>query len=164
MPWARMLADLIVVFHASYVSFVVLGLVAILVGAALHWRWVRNFWFRIAHLAAIGVVVLESLAGIPCPLTVWESQLRRRRADRLHRRLHRPLGPSVDLLSGRALGFHDVVRAVRSGRSGSLHPGAAALVESRWPRQAHGVGTASIRRNKYLYVSCFGDNLLQQWD
>ncbi len=77
MPWARMLADLIVVFHASYVSFVVLGLLAILVGAVLRWRWVRNFWFRIAHLAAIGVVVLESLAGIPCPLTVWESQLRR---------------------------------------------------------------------------------------
>jgi len=77
MPWARMLADLIVVFHASYVSFVVLGLVAILLGAVLHWRWVRNFWFRIAHLTAIGVVVIESLAGIPCPLTVWESQLRR---------------------------------------------------------------------------------------
>jgi len=77
MLWARMLADLIVVFHASYVSFVVLGLLAILVGAVLRWRWVRNFWFRIAHLAAIGVVVLESLAGIPCPLTVWESQLRR---------------------------------------------------------------------------------------
>jgi Protein of Unknown function (DUF2784) len=77
MPWARMLADLIVVFHASYVSFVVLGLLVILIGAALHWQWVRNFWFRIAHLAAIGVVVTESVAGIPCPLTVWESQLRR---------------------------------------------------------------------------------------
>jgi Protein of Unknown function (DUF2784) len=77
MLWARMLADFIVVFHASYVSFVVFGLLVILIGAALHWQWVRNFWFRIAHLAAIGVVVLESLAGIPCPLTVWEGQLRR---------------------------------------------------------------------------------------
>lgn len=77
MPWARILADAIVVFHASYVSFVVFGLAAILIGALFRWRWVRNFWFRIAHLAAIGVVVFESLAGIPCPLTVWESQLRR---------------------------------------------------------------------------------------
>jgi hypothetical protein len=77
MPWARILADFIVVFHASYVGFVVFGLAAILVGAALGWRWVRNFWFRVAHLVAIGVVVLESLGGIPCPLTVWESQLRR---------------------------------------------------------------------------------------
>jgi hypothetical protein len=72
-----MLADFIVVFHASYVSFVVLGLLAILVGAAMRWRWVRNFWFRVAHLVAIGVVVIESVLGIPCPLTVWESQLRR---------------------------------------------------------------------------------------
>ena len=34
MLWARMLADLIVVFHATYVSFVVFGLVAILLGIA----------------------------------------------------------------------------------------------------------------------------------
>jgi Protein of Unknown function (DUF2784) len=77
MFWARILADLIVVFHASYVSFVVLGLVVILIGAIMRWGWVRNFWFRVAHLTAIGIVVVESLFGIPCPLTVWESQLRR---------------------------------------------------------------------------------------
>ena len=32
MLWSRVLADLIVVFHAGYVAFVVLGLAAILVG------------------------------------------------------------------------------------------------------------------------------------
>jgi hypothetical protein len=71
-----MLADLIVVIHAAYVSFVVFGLLAILVGALLGWSWVRNFWFRVIHLTAIGIVVAETLAGIPCPLTVWEQQLR----------------------------------------------------------------------------------------
>jgi hypothetical protein len=76
MPWAKMLADLIVVFHAAYVSFVVLGLVAILIGAVLRWKWVRNFWFRATHLTAIGVVVLEALFGITCPLTEWEQRLR----------------------------------------------------------------------------------------
>jgi uncharacterized protein DUF2784 len=76
MPWAKMLADLIVVFHAAYVSFVVLGLVAILIGAVLRWKWVRNFWFRATHLTAIGVVVLEALFGITCPLTDWEQRLR----------------------------------------------------------------------------------------
>jgi hypothetical protein len=76
MLWARILADLIVVFHASYVSFVVFGLLVILIGAALGWRWVRNFWFRVAHLTAIGIVVVEALFKIRCPLTVWESQLR----------------------------------------------------------------------------------------
>ena len=76
MPWAKMLADLIVVFHAAYVSFVVFGLVAILIGAVLRWRWVRNFWFRAIHLTAIGIVVLEALFGITCPLTDWEKRLR----------------------------------------------------------------------------------------
>ena len=65
MLWAEMLADLIVVFHAAYVSFVVFGLVAILIGAVLRWRWVRNFWFRVIHLTAIGIVVAEALFGIP---------------------------------------------------------------------------------------------------
>jgi hypothetical protein len=76
MPWARILADLIVVFHATYVSFVVFGLAAILIGAAFHWSWVRNFWFRAVHLTAIGIVVFEALIGMTCPLTDWENQLR----------------------------------------------------------------------------------------
>ncbi len=76
MLWARMLADLMVVIHASYVSFVVFGLMAILIGIVLRWNWIRNVWFRVIHLIAIGIVVAESLAGIPCPLTVWEQQLR----------------------------------------------------------------------------------------
>jgi hypothetical protein len=76
MPWAKLLADVIVVLHAAYYSFVVFGLVVILIGAALRWGWVRNFWFRTIHLAMIGIVVLEALIGITCPLTDWEKQLR----------------------------------------------------------------------------------------
>ena len=76
MPWAKLLADSIVVFHAAYVSFVVFGLVLILLGIALRWGWVRNFWFRALHLAAIGIVVLEALIGMTCPLTDWEKRLR----------------------------------------------------------------------------------------
>jgi hypothetical protein len=76
MLWPRILADLIVVVHVCYVSFVVFGLVAILLGTALRWSWVRNFYFRLIHLAMIAIVVGEALAGIPCPLTVWEKQLR----------------------------------------------------------------------------------------
>jgi multisubunit Na+/H+ antiporter MnhB subunit len=77
MPWAKLLADLIVVLHATYFSFVVFGLVLILLGVAFRWRWVRNFWFRTLHLAAIGIVVLEALIGMTCPLTHWEKQLRK---------------------------------------------------------------------------------------
>jgi Protein of Unknown function (DUF2784) len=76
MIWARILADLIVVLHACYFSFVVLGLVATLIGIAFRWGWVRNFWFRAIHLTTIGIVVAEGLVGMTCPLTDWEKQLR----------------------------------------------------------------------------------------
>ena len=76
MVWPGVLADLMVVLHAAYASFIVLGLVAILVGIAFRWRWVRNPWFRSIHIAMIGIVVGETVAGIKCPLTVWERQLR----------------------------------------------------------------------------------------
>jgi hypothetical protein len=74
---ARLLADLIVAAHASYVAFVVFGLVAILAGVALGWGWVRNFWFRALHVTAIGVVAAQALAGVICPLTHLENYLRR---------------------------------------------------------------------------------------
>lgn len=76
MPWAKLLADLIVVAHASYVSFILFGLVLVLLGIVFRWRWVRNIWFRTLHLAAIGVVVLEAAIGMTCPLTEWEQRLR----------------------------------------------------------------------------------------
>ncbi len=72
------LADLILVVHFSFVLFVVCGLILIWLGAARGWRWVRNFWFRITHLAAMLFVAGESIAGMVCPLTVWEDTLRGR--------------------------------------------------------------------------------------
>jgi len=73
-----LLADLLLLFHFAYVLFVVLGLAVIWMGFFLGWAFVRNFWFRLAHLLAMGIVVAESLAGVDCPLTLWENQLRLR--------------------------------------------------------------------------------------
>lgn len=70
------IADLIVVIHLIYVTIVVGGLFVILIGGALKWRFVRNFWFRVIHLAMILIVVFEALFGIVCPLTDWEYDLR----------------------------------------------------------------------------------------
>jgi hypothetical protein len=70
------LADVVLLVHAAFVAFVVVGLVLIWVGRFRSWTFVRNFWFRVAHLAAIGVVAAESLSGFVCPLTTWEDQLR----------------------------------------------------------------------------------------
>jgi hypothetical protein len=71
-----MLADGVLVLHAAFVAFVLVGLVLIWIGGWRRWAWVRNLWFRLAHLAAIGVVAAESLAGFVCPLTTWEDRLR----------------------------------------------------------------------------------------
>lgn len=71
-----LLADGILLLHVAFVAFVVLGLVAIYVGRALQWRWVRHFYFRVAHLAAISIVVVQAWLGIVCPLTHWEMALR----------------------------------------------------------------------------------------
>ena len=70
-------ADLLLIVHVLFVAFVVFGLVVIYIGAWLSWPWVRNFWFRILHLMGIGVVVLQSWAGVICPLTIWEMELRK---------------------------------------------------------------------------------------
>jgi polyferredoxin len=71
-----LLADIVLIAHFLFVAFVVGGLVLIWAGATLGWAWVRNFRFRVAHLAAIAFVAGEAIAGIWCPLTVWEDALR----------------------------------------------------------------------------------------
>ncbi len=71
-----LLADFIVVLHFVYMSFIVGGQVLILLGWPLRWAWIRNMWFRGVHLASIVVVAAEAVAGIVCPLTDWEYQLR----------------------------------------------------------------------------------------
>jgi len=72
-----LLADIILVLHALVVVFNVGGLAAIWIGAALKWRWIRNFWFRTIHLGLIGCIAAGSLLGLVCPLTVLEDALRR---------------------------------------------------------------------------------------
>lgn len=70
------LADAVLLIHFAYVAFVVLGLVYVWVGYFAGWRAVRSFAFRLGHLIAMAVVVLESLLGWTCPLTTWEHELR----------------------------------------------------------------------------------------
>ena len=78
---SQIAADVILLVHFIFVFFVVGGLAAIWLGAALSWRWVRGMRFRVAHLAAICCVAAEALFGVMCPLTVWEDELRGRTSD-----------------------------------------------------------------------------------
>lgn len=74
-------ADAVLLLHFLFVIYVVLGLILIVAGGLLRWSWVRNWWFRISHLAAIGVVVMQSWLGMICPLTTLEMSLRREAGD-----------------------------------------------------------------------------------
>ena len=74
-------ADGILLVHVLFVLFVLVGLVLIVVGYFRDWSWVRNPRFRVAHLAAIGFVVLQAWLGRICPLTIWEMTFRERAGD-----------------------------------------------------------------------------------
>jgi len=82
----QVLADAVLLLHFAVVVFVVGGLLATVVVNLHGGAWVRSgvgSWvnrpgFRWAHLAAIGVVVLQSWLGATCPLTTLENALRRR--------------------------------------------------------------------------------------
>lgn len=81
---ALLAADALLIVHLMFVAFVVGGLALILLGGLFRWAWVRNPWFRIAHLVAIGIVVVQSWLGMICPLTTWEMSLREHAGDRVY--------------------------------------------------------------------------------
>jgi hypothetical protein len=66
MPY-RLLADLVLILHAAFVAFVVLG-------ALLALRWPHAAWFHVP--AALWGAGIELLGGI-CPLTPLENHWRR---------------------------------------------------------------------------------------
>lgn len=71
-----LLADAVLIIHAVFVAFVVIGLLLIVIGNHLGWGFVNRYGFRALHLTAIGVVVVESWFGVECPLTTLENWLR----------------------------------------------------------------------------------------
>jgi hypothetical protein len=77
-------ADSVAAVHAAYIAFVVFGFIAIIVGVAMDWQWVRNVHFRAAHLVAIVLACVEALIGASCPLTILEDRLRVLGADTPH--------------------------------------------------------------------------------
>ena len=70
------LSDLVLAIHFCFVAFIILGFVVIWVGSACRWSFVRSPAFRAAHLLAMGIVMVETCAGLTCPLTAWEDRLR----------------------------------------------------------------------------------------
>ena len=74
-------ADALLLLHVFIVLFIVLGLMLVFIGKTLDWNWVRNPWFRLIHVLAIGMVVVQSWIGEICPLTTWEMMFRTKAGD-----------------------------------------------------------------------------------
>jgi Protein of Unknown function (DUF2784) len=142
------LADLVVTIHAAYVGFVVFGFTAIVLGSAMGWRWVRNLYFRVAHLAAILLVCLEALIGVSCPLTTLENRLRVLGRGRPYAGTF--VGHLLERLvfySFPAVAFHDGLSVVRCGGAVDVHTSATAAwwldeVASKMARAA--IGSAAM--------------------
>ena len=74
----QLLADLVLSLHFAIVLFVVGGLLVIVAGSLRGWRIAGALWFRLAHLAAIAIVIAQAWLGVVCPLTTLEMWLRER--------------------------------------------------------------------------------------
>jgi Protein of Unknown function (DUF2784) len=69
--WYRAGADLVVVVHLMFIGFIVGGVF-------LTWRWPLIIW---AHIPAVIYGALVEFAGISCPLTMLENDLRQRAGE-----------------------------------------------------------------------------------
>jgi hypothetical protein len=63
------------IIHLIYALTIVIGFILIWMGYFAGWNWVKNFTFRTIHLAMIGIVVIETIFNIECPLTWLQGKL-----------------------------------------------------------------------------------------
>lgn len=69
------LAQAILAVHLVVIAFNLAGLIAIPLGAARGWGWVRIRWWRLLHVASWVVVAAQAALGRACFLTVWQDDL-----------------------------------------------------------------------------------------
>ena len=67
-----MAVTFVLALHLAIIAFNVAGCVLIPIGAWRRWRWVREFWWRLAHVLSLAVVALQALMGRACFLTIWQ--------------------------------------------------------------------------------------------
>lgn len=70
-----LLAEAVLAAHLAIILFNLFGLIAVPLGAARGWRFVRVAWWRVLHVVLLAAVAAQALAGRACLLTVWESVL-----------------------------------------------------------------------------------------
>jgi hypothetical protein len=68
-------ANAVLAVHLVVINFNLFGLFAIPLGGWLGWRFVRVAWWRWLHLASMGVVAVQAVAGRACFLTILQDNL-----------------------------------------------------------------------------------------
>ena len=71
-----MIADALLIVHFSLAAFISLGIFIIPIGYMLGWNWLKNRNLRFLHLSLVGVITVETIVGLTCPLTVLENMFR----------------------------------------------------------------------------------------
>ncbi len=71
-----MIADALLLLHFSLAAFITLGFFIIPIGYKLGWNWIKNRNLRLLHLSLMGVITVETIVGLTCPLTVLENMFR----------------------------------------------------------------------------------------
>jgi hypothetical protein len=77
-------ADLVLLLHALFVAYLVLGLVLIVLGHFRGWTWIHSPWIRWTHLLGIVIVALQSWLSLVCPLTSLEMALRSKAGEAVY--------------------------------------------------------------------------------
>ncbi|MGN6788255.1 MAG: DUF2784 family protein [Rhodanobacteraceae bacterium] len=70
-----MAATFVLALHLAVIVFNVAGCLLIPVGAWRGGQWVREFWWRLAHLLSLAVVAAQALSGRACFLTIWQGDI-----------------------------------------------------------------------------------------
>lgn len=75
-------AETLLAAHVAIILFNIFGLVAVPLGAAFGWRFVRVPCWRLLHLVLMFAVALQAVFGRACILTLWQRALTGAVADR----------------------------------------------------------------------------------
>ncbi len=71
-----MIAGALLFVHFSLAASITLGFFIIPIGYKLGWNWIKNRNLRLLHLSLMGVITVETIVGLTCPLTVLENMFR----------------------------------------------------------------------------------------
>ena len=69
-------SEIVLLLHFFIFLFIVFSFFFIPFGYYKNWEWVKNKNYRLIHLFLMGIVLIETILGFMCPLTILENFLR----------------------------------------------------------------------------------------